>query len=104
MEPGRQKNMEVVRWLILKTAGAAGYTGATETMLEGVVQDEAAATRKTIRDEVFYLQKRGLVDVKKHDVKPWVVTLTRHGRDVVDYMVDCEPGIARPKIPADWAK
>jgi len=37
------------------------------------------------------------VILKRHEGAPWTAELTRHGVDVVEYTVECEPGIARPK-------
>ena len=33
----------------------------------------------------------------RHEGAPWTARLTRHGRDFVEYTIDAEPGIARPK-------
>ncbi len=43
-----------------------------------------------------YLESRKLIAVVRSEIDPWRATLTRHGYDVADYQVDCEPGIRRP--------
>ena len=40
--------------------------------------------------------KRELVTLDKQPSGRWFAVLTRHGVDVAEYTVDCEPGIARP--------
>lgn len=98
-----QKQIELARWLILKTAGNSGYLGATETMIAAVLDGEVALSKQQLRTEIDYLENRKLVTTKRDEVKPWRIFLSRHGRDIVDYQVDCEPGIARPKLPPDLA-
>lgn len=86
-----------VRWTLLRTCRVGGHLGATETMLESVVRSEwLEVTPYGLRDEIHYLESRKLVDVERSDLKPWVVKLTRYGYDVVDYQVECDPGIDRP--------
>ena len=104
MTPEQQKAIELARWLILKTAQNSGHIGATETMMMAVIQDEISVTRQSLRNEIIYLQKRKLLEVVKDEVKPWRVTLTRAGQDLVEYQISCDPGIARPKLPPEWVQ
>ncbi len=88
------------RWTILRTLMVGGHLGATDRMCLDVARAEfLGVTRQALRDEIAYLESRGLVAVERSEVEAWRVTLTRAGRDVVDYTVDCEPGIARPPRP-----
>lgn len=85
------------RWTILVAVSAGGHLGATEDMILGALRPSwLDVHRNWVRDQLAYLEARGLVMCGKAPLKPWRVTLTRHGHDVVDYTVDCEPGIARP--------
>ncbi|MNW20815.1 hypothetical protein D3C71_2213900 [compost metagenome] len=54
------------------------------------------ATELELRRELDYLADRELVKLTKEPSGRWFATLTRYGTDVVEYTVDCEPGIARP--------
>jgi len=85
------------RWIILTAVHAGGHLGATDDMiLAALLPSWLDVHRNWVRDELAYLESRKLVDVERHPIKPWRVTLSRHGRDIVDYTVDCEAGIARP--------
>jgi hypothetical protein len=37
------------------------------------------------------------VELKRHEGAPWTADLTRYGTDFVEYTVEAQPGIARPK-------
>ena len=85
------------RWIILIAVNAGGHLGATEDMILAALRPSwLEVHRAWVRDELVYLESRKLVGIEKHAIKPWRVSLTRHGRDIVDYTVDCEPGIERP--------
>ena len=84
------------RWVILIAVGAGGHLGATEDMILAALRPSwLDVHRGWVRDELTYLETRRLVEIERHPIKPWRVTLTRHGYDIVDYTVDCEPGIER---------
>lgn len=88
---------ESLRWLILLTLNNARPIGAYEGPILAVAQSEYPdATPLELRRELDYLADRRLVDVKKEPAGRWLAALTRHGTDVAEYTVDCEPGIARP--------
>ena len=85
------------RWIMLVAVAAGGHLGATEDMILAALRPSwLDAHRGWVRDELAYLESRKLVELEKRSLKPWRVTLTRHGRDIVDYTVDCEAGIERP--------
>ena len=89
-----------VRWSLLRTIRVGGHLGATETMCRDVVTAEyLGATKRDVRDQLHYLESRKLVTIERSEVEPWRATLTRHGYDVADYQVDCQPGIRRPPRP-----
>jgi len=88
---------EALRWLILLTLNNARPIGAFEGPILSVAQSEYPdATPLELRRELDYLAGRDLVKVDKQPSGRWFADLTRHGTDVAEYTIDCEPGIARP--------
>ena len=88
---------EAIRWLILLTLNNARPVGAFESLVLSVAQSEYPdATALELRRELDYLHGRELVRVDKQPCGKWRAELSRHGVDVAEYTVDCEPGIARP--------
>lgn len=88
---------ESIRWHILLTLNNASPIGAWEEVILSVTQalypDETALD---LRRNLDYLAERGLVKLVKHPGGRWFADLTRHGVDIAEYTVDCEPGIGRP--------
>ena len=100
MTPDRlsQARTESARWIILQTTGIGGHIGVTDDMILPVLRASwLDASREFLHNEIDYLESRKLVTTERPPLKPWRVKLTRHGRDVVEYTVACEPGIARPE-------
>lgn len=94
MERARREEM---RWLILRALYAAQPMGTSEVIIrnamEPVIPD---ATELEIRRELDYLVERELAAVERN--RPvWFAKINNHGIDVVEYTVECRPGIARPK-------
>ena len=88
---------EALRWLILLTLNNARPLGAMEGLVLSVVQSEYPdATPLELRRELDYLHGRELVRLQKRPDARWHAELTRHGVDVAEYTVACEPGVARP--------
>lgn len=88
---------ESLRWLILLTLNNARPLGAYEGPILAVAQSEYPdATPLELRRELDYLADRHLVEVRKEPSGRWFADLTRHGTDMAEYTIDCEPGIARP--------
>ncbi|MDE0718423.1 MAG: hypothetical protein OXH64_10855 [Rhodospirillaceae bacterium] len=98
-DPTHLKMLPGIRWEILRTLHVGGRLGATEPMLQRVI-DAAyiGVTRDALRDQLDYLEKRKLIDVERSELDPWRASLSRHGTDLAEYRVDCEPGIARPAL------
>ncbi|NPU85539.1 MAG: hypothetical protein HPY65_13765 [Syntrophaceae bacterium] len=90
---------ESTRWLILATLDAARPIGANERLILSTVQEVIRdVTLLDIRRELDYLDHRKLLEIKGKDTcHGWTAELTRDGIDVVEYTVECDPGIARPK-------
>lgn len=88
---------ESIRWLILLTLNNARPIGAYERPILFVAQSEYPnATELELRRELDYLADRDLVKLVKEPSGKWFADLTRYGTDIVEYTIDCEPGIARP--------
>lgn len=90
---------EAVRWFLMVTANVSRPHGMyTEAMLGVIQATYPDATHQEIRRELDYLEERALVKIKRDPLDRWAVELTRDGVDVVEYTVECDPGIARPRI------
>lgn len=88
---------ESLRWLLLM----AMYNAQPADLVEAVMLATAQAmypdvTPIEIRRALDYLSDRRLVELRKDPSGPWWGNLTRYGTDIVEYTIDCEPGIARP--------
>jgi len=88
---------ESMRWNILLTLNHARPCGAyEEVILETMQSIYPDATALELRRELDYLADRRLITLKQEPGNRWFADLTRHGTDVVEYTVECDPGIARP--------
>ncbi len=89
---------ENIRWHIILALYNAHPYGAYEELVLSVVraiyQD---ATELEVRREMDYLSDRALLDLTKEPSGRWKADLNRHGVDVAEYTVACDPGIARPE-------
>ena len=88
---------EIIRWNLLRALDYARPEGTTETVLLLTIQGlYADATQREIRRELDYLEGRRLLTIDGRHTGSWHAGLARHGVDVVEYAIECEPGIARP--------
>lgn len=88
---------EHLRWLVLLTLNNARPMGIYESVVLSVAQSEYPdATPLELRREMDYLEERNLIKIVREPSGRWLAELGRYGIDVVEYSVDCEPGIARP--------
>jgi hypothetical protein len=88
---------EGMRWNLLLSLNNARPIGAYEELLLSIVQAiYLDATAMEVRRELDYLADRRLVDLTKEPGGRWLAELTRYGVDIVEYTVECQPGIARP--------
>jgi hypothetical protein len=89
---------ENLRWMILQCLNSAQPIGASETLIHSAVTPLIPdLTDLELRQALDYLQERHLIDIVGRGTQPfWFCKLGRHGIDVTEYTVDCEPGIARP--------
>ena len=90
---------EAIRWHLLAVINVSRpqgmYTPALLPIIQSVYPD---ATEHELRRELDYLEERELVKITRDPLDHWMVDLTRWGVDIVEYAVDCEPGIARPRM------
>ena len=66
-----------------------------EDLIQSVYPD---ATHQEIRRELDYLEAREMVAIARDPVDRWFVDLTRTGIEFVEYTIDAQPGVARPRI------
>jgi len=90
---------EFMRWvLLLALNNARDADGASDTLLLSIIRAEFAdATRSKVRRELDYLAERGLIKLHKRPDGELVADIGRYGIDMVEYNIDCAPGIARPQ-------
>ena len=89
---------EQLRWIMLLALSHARPYGCYEEVLLATAQAiYTDATALEIRRVLDYLQSRRMLELVKEPGGRWKGDLTRLGTDVVEYTVDCEPGIARPE-------
>lgn len=88
---------EFMRWVLLLAANINRPVHSTLRFLLSVVQGEYPdATDLEARRELDYLESRGLLKIKTDPLGQISVDLTRDGIDIVEYTVECDPGISRP--------
>lgn len=89
---------EQVRWILLLALNHGRPYGCYEEVLLATIQAMYPdATALEIRRELDYLADRVLVQLRKEPGGRWWADLTRHGIDMVEYSIDCQPGIGRPE-------
>ncbi len=89
---------ESMRWNILLILNNARPVGAYEELVLATLQSiYPDATALELRRELDYLADRELVALNKEPSGRWFAELNRHGTDVAEYTVECDPGIARPQ-------
>jgi hypothetical protein len=96
-----QKLKEVLRWRIMQTLNVGRpYPVGEDTILATVAGDDMPITPLDLRREMDYLEDRKLVNLSGKNTPIWAAELTHYGVDVVEYTLECHPGIARP--PKYW--
>lgn len=88
---------ESMRWLILRALDFGRPSALHEQLLLSTVQGIFSdSTHLELRRELDYLSDRDLVKIERKPDGIWWADLTRYGTDLVEYSIECEPGIARP--------
>src|SRR6266705_5648210 len=93
-----QKQREDARWRMLRVLDAGRPIGVNETIVWRVLHDvKIGLSQMQIRRELKYLQDLGLVYIQGEGSETWSANLTASGVNIVEYTVECPPGIARPR-------
>lgn len=88
----------VARWRILVTLNAGRPAPVSEGIIHRTLgESDMTLSPMELRRELAYLEDRKLVIIRHREGPTWSAELTHHGIDVVEYTVDCHPGIDRPK-------
>ena len=88
---------ESMRWYLLLTLYNAQPVGCYEEVLLMTIKAlYPDATQLEQRKNLDYLKERVLVEIDKQPDGRWFAKLDRYGIDLVEYTIDCQPGIARP--------
>lgn len=89
---------EAARWRILRILDSGRPMPVSEIIVLRALNDASLRLSPAeLRRELDYLENRKLVELIGKDREPvWSAELTGLGVDVVEYTVDCKPGIARP--------
>lgn len=89
---------ESIRWHILVAVNSGRPEPVAEPLILSAIQSiPIECTARELRRELDYLEDRKLVVLQRLEGAPWRAELTRYGVDVVEYTIECDPGIARPK-------
>jgi hypothetical protein len=89
---------EELRWLILLTLYQAQEIGLSENIILNSVQPcMPDVTQTEIRRGMDYLVERDLITIEDRRRQVWFAKINRVGIDIVEYTIDCHPGIARPR-------
>jgi hypothetical protein len=100
MNPAMLKiRREAMRWHLLSAINLSRpqgiYTSALLPIIQSVYPD---ASELELKRELDYLEERELVKIEKDPLDRWMADLTRWGVDIVEYTVECDAGVARPRI------
>lgn len=88
---------ESLRWHLLRILDwGRPYSMADSQLWEIAKVNFPDATLIEIRRELDYLDHRTLINLIRPQSGKWHADLLRLGVDLVEYTVECDPGIARP--------
>ena len=88
-----------IRWEVLRTIKIGSTLGATDAMCLTTARASFLwADEQCIREQLEYLAARKLIDLTRSELDPWRASMTRHGTDLIEYRIKCEPGINRPPL------
>lgn len=88
---------ELMRWHLLLALDKARPSELVEAVVQATMRDlYPDVTEIEVRRELGYLEDRSLVRINRTPNGVWWSTLTRLGVDIVEYTVECQPGIGRP--------
>ncbi|MBK5145951.1 hypothetical protein I2494_19980 [Budviciaceae bacterium BWR-B9] len=88
---------EAMRWNILQMLyKSRPYTTNEQFVLNVIGTIYPDVTALELRQELDYLSDRKMLELTRQPSGTWFADLTRLGVDLVEYTVECGPGIARP--------
>ena len=97
IDPARVRR-EDIRWYLLVAANVSRPQGSYVEQMHAIVRSVYAdSTEHELKREIDYLEERELVKIERDGMDRWFVQLTRHGIDFVEYTIQAEPGISRPR-------
>lgn len=89
----------VIRWRILFALNMVPSRPLGETLLLAVLHDaRLPLTGQELRDQLTYLQGKGLVEIEDEFKSEHLARLTSLGQDVAQYEIECPTGIDRPPL------
>ncbi len=89
---------ELIRWYVMVAIYAGRPDHVAEPLILSTIQSvPIQCTAMELRQELDYLEERGLAELERLEGAVWTAKLTRDGIDVYEYTKPVEPGIARPK-------
>lgn len=95
----RLERARTMRWLLLVTLNVSRPVGMyADAMRPIIAATYPDVTEQEVRRELDYLAARELVELRQEPHGAWYAKLDRHGIDIVEYSIDCEPGISRPQL------
>lgn len=98
IDPARVRR-EDIRWYLLVAANVSRPQGSYVEQMHAIVRSVYAdSTEHELKRELDYLEERELVKIERDGMDRWFVQLTRHGIDFVEYTIQAEPGISRPRV------
>jgi hypothetical protein len=90
---------EAMRWHLLAAINLSRPQGIyTEPLLSIIQAVYPDATHHEIRVNLDYLEEREMVKIAKDPMDRWFLDLTRTGIEFVEYTIEAQPGVARPRI------
>lgn len=93
-----QQRTETIRWYaLLAIYNGRPYPVAEPLILSTIQSIPIQCSALELRRELDYLRDRDLLVLDELEGAPWTANITRHGVDLVEYKIDVQPGIARPK-------
>lgn len=94
----QKSRREAIRWFILVVAHQYTPNPVSETaILYAIAGEYPDLTLVELRKQLDYLESRKLLTINDRHTGTWSVDITRLGVDIVEYTVECDPGISRPK-------
>lgn len=87
-----------LRWSILVVVERCRPEPVPASLIGAVLNEQALSTAaRDLHRDLDYLRLHGLILLEERPTGVIVATMTAAGVNVVEYTIDCPPGIGRPK-------